>query len=161
MSENVDIYRHVRRTPFKTKKKLKKKDLNELDFQSTNISNSTNSNSYAQSLYDSMSLNPPNERFETKEDEDDSIESIGLVKYKGNEALDSLISNKSTNSHLNNTTRTKLTAAEKTFLKIQKRRLQSKIISRTSMTHRERVAQFNAKLASLPEHFDMPKVGPG
>ncbi|EEA06668.1 uncharacterized protein CMU_013430 [Cryptosporidium muris RN66] len=162
MCENVDIYGHVRRTPFKIKKKLKKKDPSDPELQNTNIYNSTNSNSYTQSLYDStMSLNSPNERFETKGNEDDSTESIGLIKYKGDQVLDSLVSNKTTNSHLNSTTRTKLTAAEKTFLKIQKQRLQSKIVSRTSMTHRKRVAQFNAKLASLPEHFDMPKVGPG
>ena len=29
------------------------------------------------------------------------------------------------------------------------------------LNHREKVEQFNKKLAKLPEHFDIPKVGPG
>ena len=30
-----------------------------------------------------------------------------------------------------------------------------------SKTHKEKVQEFNEKLASLSEHHDIPKVGPG
>lgn len=30
-----------------------------------------------------------------------------------------------------------------------------------STTYREKIDKFNKKIAKIPEHFDIPKVGPG
>jgi protein FAM32A len=53
------------------------------------------------------------------------------------------------------------TAAEKKYDealgRIEARRLQKE----AAMSHRERVQNFNERLASLTEHYDIPKVGPG
>lgn len=53
------------------------------------------------------------------------------------------------------------TAAEKKYDealgRVEARRLQKEAV----MSHRERVQNFNEKLASLTEHYDIPKVGPG
>ena len=36
-----------------------------------------------------------------------------------------------------------------------------RVAALAAKSHRERVAEFNAKLAALSEHHDIPKVGPG
>ncbi|KAF7457857.1 protein FAM32A-like [Cryptosporidium felis] len=53
------------------------------------------------------------------------------------------------------------TKAELAHKEVQKKRIRKQIESRATMTHRQRVSKFNEKLSSLPEHFDIPKVGPG
>lgn len=54
-----------------------------------------------------------------------------------------------------------MTTAEKTFLIAKAKRRKQWIDKRLSMTHRQRMAAFNAELGKLSEHFDIPKVGPG
>ncbi|CED84627.1 Conserved alpha-helical protein [Phaffia rhodozyma] len=53
------------------------------------------------------------------------------------------------------------TDAEKRFEEIQRERLAEKIAKTASKTHKDRVHDFNAKLESLSEHHDIPRVGPG
>lgn len=53
------------------------------------------------------------------------------------------------------------TKAELLHKEVQRKRIQKQIESRASLTHRQRVSKFNEKLSMLPEHFDIPKVGPG
>jgi len=53
------------------------------------------------------------------------------------------------------------TKAEIAFERMQKLR-QSKIVSKkAAKSHRQKVEEFNLKLANLSEHYDIPKVGPG
>ncbi|EDO07605.2 hypothetical protein BBOV_III000380 [Babesia bovis T2Bo] len=54
-----------------------------------------------------------------------------------------------------------LTTTEKTFLIAQIKRSSKKVDDVLKESHREKVEKFNKKLASLSEHFDIPKVGPG
>lgn len=53
------------------------------------------------------------------------------------------------------------TAAERKYDDIQAKRAADKTKKMAQKSHRERVADFNAHLASLSEHHDIPKVGPG
>ncbi|KAH8581793.1 uncharacterized protein ELE39_001923 [Cryptosporidium sp. chipmunk genotype I] len=53
------------------------------------------------------------------------------------------------------------TKAELSHKEAQRKRIHKQIESRASLTHRQRVSKFNEKLSMLPEHFDIPKVGPG
>ncbi|KAK4238714.1 hypothetical protein C8A03DRAFT_33244 [Achaetomium macrosporum] len=57
------------------------------------------------------------------------------------------------------------TAAERAFLERKRRKLQEDIESgrRPDLlkTHKERIAEFNAKLSRQTDHNDMPKIGPG
>lgn len=53
------------------------------------------------------------------------------------------------------------TAAERQYDEIQTKRAADKTKKMALKSHRERVAEFNAHLASLSEHHDIPKVGPG
>jgi len=55
----------------------------------------------------------------------------------------------------------KRTEAEKKFEESQRRRREEKIRKLASMTHKDRVHEFNQKLEALSEHHDIPKVGPG
>ena len=55
----------------------------------------------------------------------------------------------------------KRTAAERKYDEIQAKRAAEKTKKMALKSHRERVAEFNAHLASLSEHHDIPKVGPG
>uniref|UniRef100_A0A7S3V0M6 Protein FAM32A n=1 Tax=Aplanochytrium stocchinoi TaxID=215587 RepID=A0A7S3V0M6_9STRA len=52
-----------------------------------------------------------------------------------------------------------LTAAQRKFQEIQKKREKDLLARMVSKTHRERINEFNDKLASLSEHHDVPKVG--
>lgn len=51
-----------------------------------------------------------------------------------------------------------LTKAEMAFLKMQEKVEKERIIKKASMTHKQRVEEFNKHLDSLTEHFDIPKV---
>lgn len=53
------------------------------------------------------------------------------------------------------------TAAEQRYDETQAKRAAEKTKKMATKSHRERVAEFNAHLASLSEHHDIPKVGPG
>ena len=54
-----------------------------------------------------------------------------------------------------------MTESEKRFLEVQRQRQRDRIEKNLLLTHREKIEQFNGKLEKLPEHFDIPKVGPG
>ncbi|KDN45956.1 DUF1754-domain-containing protein [Tilletiaria anomala UBC 951] len=54
-----------------------------------------------------------------------------------------------------------MTEAERRFEEIQRKRMADKVSKEARKSHKERVDQFNGHLASLTEHFDLPKVGPG
>ena len=51
--------------------------------------------------------------------------------------------------------------AEKRFDDVMKRRERDEIILAAGKTHRDKVKEFNEKLANESEHYDIPKVGPG
>ncbi|KAK9173888.1 putative alpha-helical protein [Cryptosporidium meleagridis] len=53
------------------------------------------------------------------------------------------------------------TKAELSHKEAQRKRVHKQIEFRASLTHRQRISKFNEKLSMLPEHFDIPKVGPG
>ncbi|KAK3308143.1 uncharacterized protein B0T15DRAFT_523638 [Chaetomium strumarium] len=57
------------------------------------------------------------------------------------------------------------TKAEIAFLEHKRRKLQKDIESgkRPDLlkTHKERIAEFNARLSRMTDHNDMPKIGPG
>ncbi|XP_038048575.1 protein FAM32A-like [Patiria miniata] len=50
------------------------------------------------------------------------------------------------------------TPAEKAFAKIQERRQTERILEKAQKKHKDRVNEFNSKLDTLTEHFDIPKV---
>ncbi|KAF9569544.1 hypothetical protein BGW38_008797, partial [Lunasporangiospora selenospora] len=54
-----------------------------------------------------------------------------------------------------------MTAAERKFEEIQKKRQEEKVLKSAQTSHKERVAEFNRQLEELTEHYDIPKVGPG
>ena len=53
------------------------------------------------------------------------------------------------------------TAAELRYEKTIKERLATRIEQKLKKTHREKIDEYNKQLAKLPEHFDIPRVGPG
>ncbi|PHJ25886.1 ribophorin related protein [Cystoisospora suis] len=55
----------------------------------------------------------------------------------------------------------KWTPAEKAFQLARKKREKERVNERLKFTHRQRMEKLNAHLASLSEHFDQPRVGPG
>ncbi|XP_074661178.1 protein FAM32A-like [Tubulanus polymorphus] len=52
----------------------------------------------------------------------------------------------------------KKTKAELSFLNSQKKRQAERLMEKASKTHKERIMEFNQRLDSLTEHFDIPKV---
>lgn len=52
----------------------------------------------------------------------------------------------------------KRTKAEIAFQKMQEKMQNERIKQKASMTHKQRVEEFNRHLDSLTEHFDIPKV---
>ncbi|XP_076754854.1 protein FAM32A-like [Xylocopa sonorina] len=56
------------------------------------------------------------------------------------------------------TTEIKRTKAEMAFQKMQEKMQTERIKQKASMTHKQRVEEFNRHLDSLTEHFDIPKV---
>ena len=55
----------------------------------------------------------------------------------------------------------KKTASQLSFEIVQKRRMTEKINEKLQTTYKQKIEQFNKGLNNLPEHFDIPKVGPG
>ena len=53
------------------------------------------------------------------------------------------------------------TEAEKRFLRMKRARLDQEVEREGYKTHKERVEDFNKRLAAQSEHHDMPKIGPG
>ncbi|KAJ1604696.1 putative alpha-helical protein [Cryptosporidium canis] len=78
----------------------------------------------------------------------------GPSTHKGKEVISSTLT---TEEHKTN----EYTQAEIALKEAQKNRIHKQIEARASLTHRQRVSKFNEKLSMLPEHFDIPKVGPG
>ncbi len=54
--------------------------------------------------------------------------------------------------------RDRRTPAEKAFAKIQESRQTQRILEKAQKKHKDRVNEFNSKLDTLTEHFDIPKV---
>lgn len=52
----------------------------------------------------------------------------------------------------------RMTKAEMAFEKAREKRLEEQIMERASMSHKERIMDFNSHLDTLTEHFDIPKV---
>ncbi|XP_070562452.1 protein FAM32A-like [Ptychodera flava] len=52
----------------------------------------------------------------------------------------------------------KRTPAQKAFDKVQEKRQIQRVLEKASMTHKQQVESFNAKLDRLTEHYDIPKV---
>jgi len=53
------------------------------------------------------------------------------------------------------------TKAERDFEEAQIRREADVIRRKISKSHRQAIEEYNGKLASLSEHHDIPRVGPG
>jgi protein FAM32A len=53
------------------------------------------------------------------------------------------------------------TTAEKKFDLIRAGREAERKKKTNTRSHREKIENFNKELAALPEHFDIPRVGPG
>ncbi|KAL6074504.1 Protein fam32a [Balamuthia mandrillaris] len=53
------------------------------------------------------------------------------------------------------------TEAERKFEEAQKKREKQVVKKLATKSHRQRVEEFNKHLEALPNHFDIPKVGPG
>jgi len=51
-----------------------------------------------------------------------------------------------------------MTSAEKKFLEQQQKRQLSRVMSKASKSHKQRVEEFNRHLENLTEHYDIPKV---
>jgi len=53
------------------------------------------------------------------------------------------------------------TPAEIAYEKAQQKRMADMAKRMATKSHREKVEEFNKKLANMSEHYDIPKVGPG
>ena len=53
------------------------------------------------------------------------------------------------------------TAAEKAFQERKLKRLPEKILKDLQTNYKQKYEHFNKSLSKLPEHYDIPKVGPG
>jgi protein FAM32A len=53
------------------------------------------------------------------------------------------------------------TESERRYREVMLQRQKERLQKRACKGLREKVEEFNAKLSQLPEHFDIPKVGPG
>ncbi|SBT81010.1 conserved Plasmodium protein, unknown function [Plasmodium malariae] len=62
---------------------------------------------------------------------------------------------------LNEILQLNLTESEKAYQLVLKKREKQRIENILKVSYRERLQKFNDNLASLSEHFDIPKVGPG
>ncbi|CDR98821.1 uncharacterized protein SPSC_04745 [Sporisorium scitamineum] len=54
-----------------------------------------------------------------------------------------------------------MTEAERKFEQVRRKRMQQRIAKEARTSHKDKVDAFNKYLASLSEHHDIPKVGPG
>ncbi|XKL68398.1 hypothetical protein PGB90_003889 [Kerria lacca] len=77
-------------------------------------------------------------------------------KNKDKKFLDQV--NKSVDQNMGEKSELMLTKAEKAFMQQQEKLQKERIMKIASMTHKQRVEEFNRHLDSLTEHFDIPKV---
>jgi len=82
-----------------------------------------------------------------------SLETTRAVDNPGETASDTATPGNDGDEHL--------TPAEKAFRLAYRTREKDRIGKRLHLTHRQRMEKLNAHLATLSEHFDIPKVGPG
>lgn len=54
-----------------------------------------------------------------------------------------------------------MTEAERVFLERKKQKRIEELEKQNLKSHKQKVEEFNAKLDKIPEHYDIPKVGPG
>ena len=59
------------------------------------------------------------------------------------------------------TSEIKKTRSEEASELLRKKRFTERAEKELIVTHREKLEKFNINLGQLPEHFDIPKVGPG
>ncbi|CAD8067675.1 unnamed protein product [Paramecium sonneborni] len=57
--------------------------------------------------------------------------------------------------------RTGKTLAEIQYDLVRLKRLGEKIEKKMELTYRQKIETFNKKIQKMPEHYDIPKVGPG
>ncbi|BEI85139.1 hypothetical protein CcaverHIS002_0505400 [Cutaneotrichosporon cavernicola] len=55
----------------------------------------------------------------------------------------------------------RITEAERRFEEVQRKRRDERVKKTAHLSHKDRVAQLNARLDSMSEHYDMPRIGPG
>ena len=67
----------------------------------------------------------------------------------------------SSSSSSNTDPRHTMTEAERKLLEIQRERRLKQVQQLARKSHKDKVSEFNSKLAKLSEHHDVPKVGPG
>ena len=53
------------------------------------------------------------------------------------------------------------TDAQKRFEETRKKREEELIKKKAAKTHREKIEELNKQLSTMPEHYDIPRVGPG
>ena len=53
------------------------------------------------------------------------------------------------------------TEHERKHDEVMRQRIMDKINRKIETSHREKLEKFNNSLSKLPEHFDIPRVGPG
>ncbi|KAK9504124.1 hypothetical protein O3M35_010528 [Rhynocoris fuscipes] len=92
----------------------------------------------------------------------------GALKLKGDAGIKKKKKKKSKEKHLEEYVKEeqtqqkkneiKPTKAEIAFQKMQEKVENERILKKASMTHKQRVEEFNKHLDSLTEHFDIPKV---
>lgn len=51
-----------------------------------------------------------------------------------------------------------LTESERRYERVRRQRLADKVRKEAKKSHKERVAEFNDKLESMSEHYDLPRV---
>ena len=53
------------------------------------------------------------------------------------------------------------TMSEKNFEIVRKKRMMERIEKKLDSSHKDKIEKFNNTLSNIPEHFDIPRVGPG
>ncbi|OAD53053.1 Protein FAM32A [Eufriesea mexicana] len=82
----------------------------------------------------------------------------GLLKLKNDQSRKLVEVTKITEEEKSKIPEIKRTKAEIAFQKMQEKMQTERIKQKASMTHKQRVEEFNRHLDSLTEHFDIPKV---
>eukprot|EP00916_Digyalum_oweni_P019819 GHVL01033085.1.p1 GENE.GHVL01033085.1~~GHVL01033085.1.p1 ORF type:complete len:123 (+),score=26.05 GHVL01033085.1:146-514(+) len=93
-------------------------------------------------------------KIETNDTNNEAVEDSAKVSktLNSDEAeTDEISDNTNTTSHM--------TPSEKAFKVAQDKRSGVRASLRADMTHRQRMEKFNQHLATLSNHFDLPKVG--
>ncbi|KAK4055521.1 hypothetical protein OIV83_000067 [Microbotryomycetes sp. JL201] len=90
-------------------------------------------------------------------------DALALTKRDGDEAPGHASGHDSDSATAGSGQYTKIekTEAQRRFEEVQKKRMLEKAAKAATKSHKDRVAEFNAKLERLSEHHDMPRIGPG